>query len=162
MSNKDYIDVLDVAKYFLYKSKFDENHYVTITPLKLQKLVYYAQAWYVTLNDGEKIFQDKIEAWVHGPVVRKLYDEYKKYGYNFINENVKHIPNSIKNNEKVKQILDLVWEIYHEYDAKTLEKLTHSEEPWRKARKGLPSYAASNNEISIETMQKYYGQYLIK
>lgn len=74
-------NVLDVAKYFiLLSSRKDEP---PITHLKLQKLVYYAHAWYIGLNgpNNPLVEDDSIEAWVHGPVFPRLYHEYRRHGY---------------------------------------------------------------------------------
>lgn len=154
------INVQDVADYFIFKSNFDDKHRSTISPLKLQKLIYYAQAWYSTFNEGKKLFNDDIEAWVHGPVVPAIYHEYKQFGYNDILKNVNRTPSSIETCTNIKGILDAVWEMYSEYDAKALEKLTHSEMPWKKARGNISPYEPSNAKISVESMAEYYKNYL--
>jgi len=153
------VDVNDVADYFIYKSQFDARRRSSISPLKLQKLLYYSQAWFYTLME-RKLFSDKIEAWVHGPVVPSIYDKYKRYGYNDISKNVDNIPQSIKRNEDVKDILDAVWYTYNQFDAKTLEKISHMESPWRKARGDLKAYQPSNREITVEDMRNYYKTYI--
>src|SRR3989344_5357496 len=70
-------DAKQIAEYFVWKSQ-QENK--PVTNKKLQKLLYYAQAWNLTLNKG-KLFQQNIEAWVHGPAVRDVYLEYKSFGF---------------------------------------------------------------------------------
>src|SRR6185369_5131439 len=60
-----------------------------ITNLKLQKLVYYAQAWNLALNDGRALFDDDFEAWVHGPVIFDLYNDYRALKWNPISKGVK-------------------------------------------------------------------------
>ena len=62
------VNVIDVAHWFLSKE--------SMTHKKLQKLCYYAQAWHCTLRNGEPLFMNPIEAWIHGPVIRSLYKEY--------------------------------------------------------------------------------------
>lgn len=75
--------VEDIANYFLSKGeKFGKR---SITPLKIQKLVYYAQGFYLALFN-KPLFNEKIEAWQHGPVCRILYNKYKKYSYHIISE----------------------------------------------------------------------------
>ena len=71
----------DVAKYFL--SLIDEDAGDTISNLKLQKLVYYAQGFHLALFD-RPLFNEEVKAWMHGPVVPDLYHEYKIYGSNAI------------------------------------------------------------------------------
>ena len=144
----------DVGRYFLYLASQEKE---PITNKKLQKLVYYAQAWSLVLNN-KKLFSEPIEAWVHGPAVRSLYMQYKKFGFEPIAEEVK--PDTLKISSKTKELLDAVWNAYGKLDAGYLEILTHSEEPWREARKGLQHYENSENEISLKSMKSYYSEKL--
>ncbi len=147
---------LNVAFYFLKKGLDDKK---PITNKKLQKLVYYAQAWSLTLND-EKLFNEKIEAWVHGPAVPSLYEKFKKFGSEPIIFEAKNLDFDFS--EKQKELLEEVWKVYGKYDANYLEVLTHSELPWQEARAGLESSDSSNNEISEVTIKKYYSEKLQK
>ena len=148
------IKAQDVARYFLYLAN-EENK--PITNKKLQKLMYYAQAWSLVLNN-KKLFNEPIEAWVHGPAIRSLYVKYKKFGFEPIQEQIK--PATINVSGKTKELIDTVWKAYGKLDAGYLEMLTHSEEPWQKAREGLQSPESSGNEISLETMKSYYSKKL--
>ncbi|MDA2462538.1 Panacea domain-containing protein [Bacillus cereus group sp. MYBK65-1] len=123
-------NVYDVASYFLSKSK--PNTPWAITPLKLQKLVYYAQGWHLALRD-KSLFKEDLEAWLHGPVVPDLYQEYKHFGYLTIKPEI--FTNTNKDGKKIfsnkqLEVLDSVWETYGQYDGKFLEELTHQEDPW--------------------------------
>ena len=144
---------LMIAKYFIWKANKEG---VKLTNKKLQKLIYYAQAWNMVFKN-KPLFDDKIEAWIHGPAVFSIYQEYKKYGFSTINEKVKDI-------EVVdipsKDVLDKVWNTYKGYDAKYLEILTHSETPWQKARAHLDVNESSKAIISLEDMKKYYSALL--
>jgi uncharacterized phage-associated protein len=155
MSNKKKkLNALLVALYFLKLAKQKKE---PITNKKLQKLVYYAQAWSLVLNN-EKLFSDPIEAWVHGPAIRSLYDRYKKFGFNPIKEDSEVNETDIP--KDVKKVLDSVWGVYGKMDADYLELLTHSEDPWQEARKGLQFDESSGNEISLEVMKNYYSRKL--
>lgn len=143
----------EVADWFLAKGEGK------ISPKKLQKLVYYAYAWALTLlNDSaenltNKLFDDgHFEAWVHGPVIHGLYVEYSKYGFNNITEH-KSQPTFT---EDVEDVLDQVWEVYGKYSADQLESMTHQESPWRNARKGLSPLDSSSNLISDKDMFNCY------
>lgn len=140
------MNVFDVAKYFLTKE--------SMTNKKLQKLCYYAQAWYITLYN-EKLFPERIEAWVHGPVCPKLYGKYSSYGYLEIPKETE-ISKELKTKEK--NILDQVWNIYGKYDGNQLEVLTHRENPWIDARHGIDSEVPSNEEITADSIKKYYKE----
>ena len=146
------ISALQVAEYFIDKANEEKK---PITNKKLQKLVYYAQAWSLVLNN-KKLFSEPIEAWVHGPAVRSLYVQYKKFGFEPIREEIK--PDTLNISGKTKELLDTVWNAYGKLDAGYLEMLTHSEEPWREAREGLQSSEGSKNEISLKTMKSYYSK----
>ena len=146
----------DVGRYFLYLANQERK---PITNKKLQKLVYYAQAWSLVLNN-KKLFSDPIEAWVHGPAVRSLYVRYKKFGFDPIQEEVK--ANTLSIAGQAKKLLDSIWKLYGKMDAGYLEMLTHSERPWQEAREGLQSFESSGNEISLKTMKSYYSEKLEK
>lgn len=148
----------DVGRYFLYLAH-QERKPMPITNKKLQKLVYYSQAWSLVLND-RKLFKDPIEAWVHGPAVRSLYVQYKNFGFNPIVEEIDE--SSIKISAEDKKLLNEVWKVYGKLDAGYLEMLTHSEKPWQDARNGLQSYENSNNEITPKAMKSFYSMKLEK
>ena len=153
-NSKKILKAQDVGRYFLYLAAKEKE---PITNKKLQKLVYYAQAWSLVLNN-KRLFKDPIEAWVHGPAVRNLYVQYKRFGFAPIQEEV--ATDEINIPEKTKEFLDSVWKAYGRLDAGYLEMLTHSEKPWQKAREGLQSCESSRNEISLITMKKYYSKRL--
>src|SRR5581483_2943647 len=98
----------------------------------------YAQAWSLAARKKE-LFQEKIEAWVHGPAIRNVYLQYKRYGFDSIKEDVSEEDVS-KIDSEDKKLLDEIWSVYGKFDAAYLEQLTHSELPWQKAREGLESH----------------------
>lgn len=151
MTNDLKITALAVAKYFVWISNKEGN---PVTNKKLQKLIYYAQAWSLALKD-KKIFEDKIEAWVHGPAVRAVYGKYKACGFSAIHEEVsEHEIDKIP--ADVKKLLNDVWKVYGKFDGEYLELLSHSEDPWQKARQGLEPNVGSENEILPDEMKAYY------
>ncbi|MSU55302.1 MAG: DUF4065 domain-containing protein [Candidatus Taylorbacteria bacterium] len=155
MTSQKPINALMVADYILLKAKQEGK---PITNKKLQKLLYYTQAWSAALQN-KKLFDDRIEAWIHGPAVKSVYLAYKEFGAepivkNVTSEMVKGLP------KEATSIIDQVWSIYSKYDAPYLEYLTHSEEPWQKARQGLEPHIVSENEITFESMRNFYKQKL--
>jgi uncharacterized phage-associated protein len=149
------IDALTVAKYFI---KIADTSSRKLTNKKLQKLLYYAQAWSLALN-GKPIFSEEIEAWIHGPVVPIIYRHYKKFGFGQITDNSDLDSSKIKPH---KSILDEVWMVYGKFDADYLELLTHNEDPWIFARSELDAAKASQAIISTEMMCSYYSSMLKK
>lgn len=144
-----------IAEYFILKNKTDKKG---LTNKKLQKLLYYAQAWSLVLNN-KPIFDDKIEAWVHGPAIPLIYSTFKSFGFKDID--MKFDEKELSSiDEKDKKILDEIWRVYGNMDAGYLEMLTHSEQPWQDARKGLQSSENSENEITTDAMKVYYAEKL--
>lgn len=137
----------DVAKFFI--ASFQKKN-KEISNLKLQKLLYYAQAWHLALY-GPVLFQDSIEAWVHGPVVRDVFRNYKEYGWHPISERVQ-----ADGLDEFSFHLKEVIRRYGKFDAVTLERMTHQETPWREARGTLAPDEPSNRVITTESMKNYY------
>ena len=153
---KNKVRALDVALYFIRKG-LDDNR--PITNKQLQKLVYYAQAWSLVLNE-EKLFSERIEAWVHGPAIPSLYEKFKQFGAEPII--LEFEGSQFIFLKKQKEVLDNVWRVYGKFDANYLEILVHSELPWQEARGELQSFESSNNKISPKTMKSYYSEVLEK
>lgn len=140
-------DVRNIAKWFL--------KHEAMTHKKIQKLCYYAQAWYCTLYDGSPLFEDEIQAWVHGPVVPTLYPIYAEYKWLPIPK--ADFDESILNS-KALEVLEAVYDTYGEFSGDQLESLTHSEDPWIKARGNCKPWETSTAPISWASMREYYSK----
>ena len=125
-----------------------------LTNLKLQKLVYYSQAWHLALKD-RLLFSDAIEAWVHGPVVPCVFRMFKDYRWSVIDRPVNAVPD-----EGVISHVTSVLDSYGKFGATQLERLTHREDPWIRARIGVARDEPSNNVIQVEDMKRYYSSLL--
>jgi len=135
-------DVFIIARAFL--------NIAPMTHKKLQKLCYYAKAWYLALYD-ENLIHDHFEAWVHGAVQPHLYDAYKKHGYRSIPQCFDGlIP------EEFNSFAREIYDAYGHLSGDELETINHTETPWINARKGLKPWEPSNNVISEEEMKKFY------
>ena len=127
-----------------------------ITPLALQKILYYIQGFSTYFFD-KPIFNDNAEAWVHGPVYREIYDRFSYYRYNPISKNEFESYNEIDSlNEKELKLIDSVINNFGVYSGKTLEKMTHTTIPWEEGRKELSEEEYSSNIIDTETMKDYF------
>ena len=125
-----------------------------ISNLKLQKLLYYAQAWYLALHDDE-IFQEDFQAWIHGPVLPSQYHRFKHNGWMPISDK----PRSVRTgSRKLDNHLERIVDEFGSETPVALELMTHRERPWIEARRGLPSTMPSTNVISKVTMKKFYKQ----
>ena len=125
-----------------------------ITPLALQKLLYFAQGFQKAFND-EFIFKEDCEAWAHGPVYRDVYYKYRVYGYNPIEER-ELLFDDISLTETEKELLDFIVLYFGCYSGKVLEDMTHSEEPWRAARRGLKDGESSDRIIEKTEIESYF------
>ena len=140
---------LDIAKWFVNST--DREAGDDITHLKVQKLLYYAQGWSLVQFD-KPLFNEAMQAWVHGPVVPSVWSHLKDHGW-------VSIPLQ-RLNKRVPTIhaglLIAINERYGIYTAKKLEKMTHEETPWRRARGNLPVHERCTNVISLEDMKAYF------
>lgn len=136
-------DALTIAKWII-----NEIH---PEPLKLQKLLYLAQGYSYAFYD-RPLFKEDLEGWVHGPVVRNVYDMFKNYQYNSINTNfeVQEL------DDEAKDIINYVIKNFGKYDAKYLEKISHEQEPWILSREGLYPDERSDKTISKESIANYF------
>ena len=141
---------LDIANWFIANIIGAGD---AVTHLKLQKLVYYAQAWSLA-NLNKPLFEEDYQAWAHGPVVPSLYDQFRHYHW----EALPHPESVPEFDEETESLLKDILEAYGEHSAKTLETLTHKEAPWKDARGNLPDEAKSNVVISKESMRKFYSE----
>lgn len=141
----------EIANFFL---KYASERGDLVTNLKLQKIVYYAQAWHLALW-GKPFFNEDFEAWVHGPVIPSLYQKFKRYGWRPIP--VKKEIEVPKFESLPNRLLEEVYVKYGALEAFQLEMLTHQEDPWRIARGNLAPDVSCDNIISKDSIQKYYS-----
>ncbi|MEN3979059.1 type II toxin-antitoxin system antitoxin SocA domain-containing protein [Acinetobacter sp. CWB-B33] len=141
------VTALDVANYILWlDDRFEGSE--GITPLKLQKLVYYCQGFHLAMFD-QNLFNEEIQAWLHGPVVEDLYHYFKKAGDNIV-EPPADINLDLFTREQF-ELLDEVIESYGQFSAWRLRNMTHEESPWKNAY-----VAGKNKPISLNDMKNYF------
>ncbi|VVN76257.1 hypothetical protein PS718_00760 [Pseudomonas fluorescens] len=141
---------LDVADYFLCLEGQDGE----ISNLKIQKLVYYAQGFSLALH-GKALFPEKLEAWMHGPVVPDLYRKFSQFGSGPI-----PLPNDFNPDVftvEQQNLLNEVFDVYGQFSAWKLRQLTHEEMPWRKHFKE----GEFSREIPTSDMQEYFLDHLV-
>lgn len=140
----------DIANWFI--KKFAESGDF-VTHLKVQKLLYYSEAWSQVIND-EELFDGQIQAWAHGPVVPEVFHEFKQHGWNSL-----PIPEEIpKFSEKTESILNQVIDTYGELPAKTLENMTHEDEPWIQARGDIQPEERCEAPIPKEKIKDFFRE----
>lgn len=138
-------NVFDVAAYILSRRS-------PMTAMKLQKLVYYCQAWSLVWDEAP-LFSERIEAWANGPVVRELYEVHRGMF------RVQQLPlgNPEALTAEQRETVDAVLKFYGDKPSQWLSDLTHQEAPWREARKGYASGEYCDNEITTSAMAEFYG-----
>ena len=128
-----------------------------VTPLMLQKLLYFTQGIHFALY-GRPIFSEDCRAWVHGPVYHEVYDLFRDFKYNPIDDArfalLEGIADALTDDEK--RSVELVVNTFGMYSGKVLELITHNEEPWKEARKGYGDSIPSNVLLSKERIMSYY------
>jgi uncharacterized phage-associated protein len=137
--------VFDVAAYILAKKG-------GMTAWKLQKLVYYSQAWSLVWDD-RPLFNDRIEAWANGPVCPELYGRHR--GRFFVSEIFVGNADALTVSEA--ETVDGVLDYYGGMEGQYLSDLTHAERPWKETRGELPPGVNSSREISLDLIAEYYG-----
>lgn len=147
-------DAEEIAKYFIYLGSqqiVGSKEREGVTNLKLQKLLYLAQAYYLA-KIGRPLFSDRIEAWEFGPVIPEVYHEFKKFG----SSPIIHERDESKIYDEDKENLNRVWDAFGGYSASRLVDITHAHDPWKKA------YESADNEIDNEAIAEYYTPLLTK
>jgi len=135
-----------VVKYILSECR-------DITNLALQKCLYYMQGFYRAFY-GAFLFEDDCEAWVHGPVYKEIYQRFSGYGFNFIESELSIESTHFSTEEKA--LIDSVMRHLGCYSGRILEKFTHSETPWLKARGNLSPDEPSVRIIDKELIRDYF------
>ena len=130
-----------------------------VTPLMLQKLLYFIEGESYALNK-KPMFYESCQAWVHGPVYPEVYDIFRDFKYNPIEDArfaiFEGTEDALTNEER--RVIDLVVNTFGEYSGKVLERITHEETPWKLARKGYADNIPSNEPILMEDIEDYYTE----
>lgn len=165
-------DIQDVARY-VGLTMISKG--LSVSPLKLQKILYYVQAWYMVFFGRDKtLFHDTPQAWVNGPVYPSIYYRYKskvpnmcdhmKASHFDINEEgsvideLRLLSDKMSLNKEEMELIDSVVMLYGSKTQNALIFLTHAEKPWVEKREGLRPFDRSQTELSLDTMYEYYKE----
>ena len=163
------VNIFDMAKYTILRLLQNGN---SITPLKLQKVLYYLQAWFLVYFKEERLFEEQPEAWVNGPVYRNIYEEYRDKGMysqltladagvadvDEVQKVLGDLHQSMNLSDEKWALIEQVLTHYGSMSQDRLVFLTHSQLPWNEARRGVPPFAYSDQKISFKSMYDYYSQ----
>lgn len=130
-----------------------------ITPLALQKILYFIQGIYMVMFK-EPLYCEDCMAWVHGPVYENVYDLFRDFKYNPIeDERFAIFKGRFEElSESEKKVIDLVINTFGRYSGKVLEKITHDEFPWKNARTDYDTLQPSRAIIEKSEIMKYFSQ----
>lgn len=146
----------DTAAYLTHLAQSGEER-DPLTPLRLQKLLYYVQGWFLAVRKVPA-FPERIEAWAHGPVVPDIYHELKQFGGKSFVIDIDALSPVPDLSDDERSIADEVWESYKDYSASKLREMTHREEPWVNARRGYGPADRCNVEITPDALAAYFGK----
>jgi uncharacterized phage-associated protein len=161
------MDITKIARYLIhYFIRVGEP----LTNLKLQKLLYYIEVWHLVYFDGESLFKEKPQAWVHGPVYPTIYHKYKHYQSQPIifkdlvdDEDLDYkLGEAVNFDDNKKDFINSILKFYGTKSAFELEMLTHNENPWIEARKGYQPLESSTKEIDLVKAKEYYASLIGK
>ena len=159
------VNIKDLANFIV---RFCYTNQMAISNLKLQKILYYVQAWHLVYFNKHPLFDDVPEAWINGPVYREIYNIYKNNGAEEISL---HGDDNLSKEDSYNQALNSlnISKEQHEYlgaslvyfgnlPAQKLVLRTHLEKPWNEAREGLGELEYSDRVITHDMMYNYYSQ----
>lgn len=125
-----------------------------VDPLKLQKLLYFGQAWLLAWT-GEPLFRDTVHAWRHGPTVPAVWEEYRGHGSDPIPAAVRGDPGALTTRQR--DLFSIVLEGYWAFAGTALSDLAHKDAAWQAARGDLPPTANSTNVIRLDAIRDHYA-----
>ena len=157
-----------VANYLLDLANVEGE---AITPMKLQKLIYYAHGWHLAVT-GQPLITDKVEAWEYGPVVPSVYQDFKRFGNEPITSpaqdfrwdngqvavSTPEIPVGDAH-EATREILRRVWDVYKGRTALELSRMTHApDSPWSQVAAPFGGKAQTGVTISNRLIRSYFAE----
>jgi uncharacterized phage-associated protein len=141
---------MDVAR-FLIRLAAEDLESEGLSQMRLHKLMYFSQGWSLAWRD-QPLFDGPIEAWVHGPVVKDIYREFKHHG----NRPIPVDSEPVQLEAEEQSLIESVWRGYRGFSAAGLRKKTHHELPWIHARQGCNDDQRSNQVIPSDDMRRFF------
>jgi uncharacterized phage-associated protein len=148
----------------------------SLTPMKLQKLIYYANGWHSAIK-GEPLINEQVEAWDYGPVIPSIYKEFREYGnqpitspateFEFIELpdsegmdfrfRTPRLEDDLQQTEFARALLKRVWEVYGGYTAVQLSNMTHAPgTPWRQVYDRYSEQIPRGTDIPWEAIRDHF------
>jgi len=162
MSEEGKYSPVAVANAFLKRAREDGE---PLSPMKLLKLVYYAYGWHLALEDGDRLFEEGIEAWRHGPVVNSLWGILQDVEGDVLREPIQPFfgttPDIDPSDKFTQELIDEVWDAYGDFRAIKLSNLTHMPDtPWDQVKKENNGSLPDHEPIEDEKIEQYFKDLL--
>ncbi|NLS93510.1 MAG: SocA family protein [Planctomycetaceae bacterium] len=155
---------------FILTQAFREG--IPISPMKLQKLLYYTQGWHLAFTDTP-IFNEQIECWPYGPVVSSVFHHFKLFGKDPIDRKATDVRPRKVDGRRVfrtvipvlpddlpsesREVLDAVWDSYKNLTAIKLSNMTHAADgPWREIYDRYSGSPPTGTDIPMELIARYF------
>lgn len=151
------LSAIDVARYLIrigWSPESPEDS-VLLTPLRLQKLLYFCQGYYLALFD-EPLFREPIEAWANGPVVRDVWERFQGNAHGITPEVAGEADERVT--ETQRAFLEMIWQEFSQLPPAKLIEMTRQEPAWKEARSGRSAEEPSTVPLSRETMKVFFAQ----
>ena len=124
------VTALNVANNMLRRA-FTED--IAVSPMKLQKLLYFTYKHYLKSTNGTPLFAERFEVWKYGPVLPTVYSEFKHFGSRKIKDYTYSRDGRAWSADEstsifISNALNFVWQKYKSFDGIALSILTHKED----------------------------------
>jgi len=139
-----------------------------VTPLKLQKLLYYTCGYYLAASGGRPLIDHTFEAWEYGPVLPVLYRHFRHYGnrpitslaYDYDPMSGARVPTPPPEGDALfDQVADFVVATYGDYSGLRLSAMTHAPgSPWEQTRQDNPGIKDAN--IDRSKLLEYFAKFV--
>lgn len=148
----------DIIKDAYYLVNIFKKHEHPVTQLHIQKLMFLFEAYYMNVKDAPYLYECEFKAWNFGPVAPRLYNKFKKYGYNQIDLTEEEIIEGNSISEEKKKLMEELYDAFKDFSARDLVNFTHAiGSPWKEAW--------DEKEYSIilkEKMKNWFSKYVKK
>lgn len=143
---------------------YAEREGIFLNLVKLQRILYIANAWFMAFHHGRRLVDETFEAWKYGPVCREVTTWFRGHScfhtpitahdcwFSTPSESAQHLcPGEIEH-------LTLVINTYGHLGTFEMDEMLRHELPWQWTRAGLRDDEPSDRKIDDAVILEYYGR----
>ena len=154
--NLEKYEARDIAKFFIECAESEGRN--DMSPLKIQKLVYFAHGMYLAMTGGKPLIEEDVYAWIYGPVIKPLYRELKIWGSKTVQSDFFDDAKKVSENKEIADFLKNIWELLKKYTAVQLSMMTHEKNgPWDKVF--IENHGSNEGKIENKDMMVYFSKF---